>query len=151
MQHVSLVRLYVLRAMYAVLAIGEGSAQAPLFLHHAHWTATSGAAHSFLAALALFSIVGIRYPLQMLPLLVYEILWKAIWLLGFALPLWLSHQVDDDTRRAFFEIAPIVVIIPFIPWRYVWNNYVKEPGDPWRRGAMAETRVTPTEISAPSE
>jgi hypothetical protein len=50
---VSLWRLYVLRALYALLAAGEGSIQLSAFLHHAHWTLNSGVAHSFLLALAL--------------------------------------------------------------------------------------------------
>jgi hypothetical protein len=129
--NVSLFRLYLLRVLYAVLALAEGSIQLPLFLHHAPWTLNSGVAHSFLLALALLSIVGIRYPLQMLPLLVYELLWKTIWLLGIALPLWLTNQFDADTRQSFFEIAPIIVLIPIIPWRYVFAHYVKKAGDRW--------------------
>ena len=138
MIQVSLLRLYVLRAVYALIAVAQGSIQLPLFFHHAHWTVMSGAAHSFLAALAVLSFVGIRYPLQMLPLLVYELLWKSIWLLGIALPLWLTDQFDAETRSAFFEIAPIVVLIPIIPWRYVWEKFARERGDPWRSGSMAE-------------
>ena len=129
---VALWRLYALRAFYALIAVGQGSIQLPLFFNHPHWTLMSGVAHSFLAALALLSIVGIRYPLQMLPLLIYELLWKVIWLLGIALPLWLGNQLDADTRQSFFEIAPIVVLIPFLPWGYVIANYVKKPGDRWR-------------------
>ena len=131
--NVTLFRLYLLRACYALLALAEGSIQLRLFLHHGHWTQATGVAHCFLLALAILSIVGARYPLQMLPLLVYEILWKLIWLAGIALPLWLASQVDSDTRKAFFEIAPIVVIIPVIPWRYVFQNYILKPGDPWTR------------------
>jgi hypothetical protein len=129
---VPLWRLYLLRAFYAVLAIGQGSIQVPAFLNHPHWTATSAAAHSFLLALALLSVVGIRYPLGMLPLLVYEILWKMIWLIGFALPLWLANQFDADTYKSFTEIAPIVIIIPLLPWGYIFSNYLRKPGDRWR-------------------
>jgi len=129
---VPLWRLYVLRALYAILAAGQGSIQLKAFLHHPHWTPTSGAAHSFLLALALLSIVGIRYPLGMLPLLVYELLWKMIWLCGFALPLWVAHQVDADTRQSFFEIAPVIILVPLLPWGYIFSNYLKRPGDRWR-------------------
>jgi len=129
--NVSLVRLYLLRVLYAVLAASEGFIQLRLFLHHDHWSQASGVAHCFLLALAILSIVGVRYPLQMLPLLVYELLWKTIWLVGIALPLWLANQVDADTRKAFFEIAPVYVLIPFIPWRYVFQNYIAKPGDRW--------------------
>ncbi|HEY1710539.1 MAG TPA: hypothetical protein VGG10_19875 [Rhizomicrobium sp.] len=129
---VPLWRLYVLRACYAILAVGEGSEQVQAFLHHPHWTPGSGMAHSFLLALALFSIVGIRYPLAMLPLLVYEILWKMVWLCGVALPLWLANQFDAATRQSFFEIAPVVILIPILPSGYIIANYLKKPGDRWR-------------------
>jgi hypothetical protein len=85
-EDVPLWRLYVLRACYAILAIGLGSSQMSAFLHHAHWTQNTAAAHSFLLALATLSVVGVRHPLRMLPLLVYELLWKMIWLVGVALP-----------------------------------------------------------------
>jgi len=132
---VSLFHLYVLRVFYAVLAFAQGAIQLPLFLHHGHWTLNTGVAHSFLLALAMLSLVGIRYPLKMLPLLIYELLWKSVWLLGIALPLWLANQFDADTRQSFFEIAPVVVLIPFIPWRYVFRKYIAEPGDRWSTGA----------------
>lgn len=114
------------------MAAAEGSIQLQAFLHHAHWTLNSGVAHSFLLALALLSIVGIRYPLRMLPLLVYELLWKAIWLCGVALPLWAADQVDADTRHAFFEIAPVIILVPLLPWRYILSSYLKKPADRWR-------------------
>ena len=129
---VSLWRLYVLRALYAGLAAAEASIQLSAFLHHAHWTQTSGVAHSFLLALALLSIVGIRYPLGMLPLLVYELLWKMVWLCGIALPLCAADQVDADTRKSFFEIAPVIILFPLLPWRYIFSNYLKKSADRWR-------------------
>ena len=132
MNEIPLFRLYLLRAIYALIAVGQGSIQLPLFLHHGHWTLMSGVAHSFLLALAILSTVGVRYPLQMLPLLVFELLWKLLWLFGIALPLWLANQFDADTRESFFEIAPIVIIIPIIPWRYVFAHFVSAPGDRWK-------------------
>jgi|SRR3954452_6147032 hypothetical protein len=129
---VPLWQLYGLRVLFALIAVAQGALQLPLFFNHPHWTVMSGAAHSFLLALSLLSFVGIRYPLQMLPLMIYELLWKMIWLLGIWLPLWLAGQVDADTRQSFFEIAPIVVVIPFIPWGYVFAKFVKAPGDRWK-------------------
>jgi hypothetical protein len=124
MNEVSQVHLYVLRFFYAVLGIWQTIIQAPLFFHHEHWTQTSAVVHSFFLALALLSLIGIRSPLQMLPLLIYEILWKMIWLLGVALPLWLANQLDADTLKALPQIAPVVILIPFIPWRYFFAKYL---------------------------
>jgi len=55
-----------------------------------------------------------------------------IWLFAIALPLWLANQFDADTRESFFEIAPIIVIIPIIPWRHVFAHFVRAPGARWR-------------------
>src|SRR5690349_9962900 len=83
---VSLWRLYVLRALYAIMAAAMGSIPLSTFRHHAHWMQASAVAHSFFLALGLLSIVGIRYPLGVLPMLVFELHWKMIWLCGVALP-----------------------------------------------------------------
>ena len=139
MTEVSMVRLYILRAMYAVLGLAEGFIQFPLFFHHPHWTLTSSVVHSFFAALAALSLVGIVYPLRMLPVLVYELSWKSIWLTGIALPLWLGNQFDPDTRRMFYQSVGVVILIPIIPWRYLFRG----PADPWRLG--------PKTIPAPAE
>jgi len=127
---VSMVRLYILRAMYAVMGFALGYQQFPQFFHHPQWALTSGVVHSFFAALAALSLVGIFYPLRMLAVLVYELLWKSIWLLGVALPLWLGNQFDPDTRRMFYESIGVVILIPIIPWRYLFRR----PADPWRFG-----------------
>ncbi|KAB2879379.1 hypothetical protein F9K33_09700 [bacterium] len=91
-----------------------------------------GVGSSLLFAMALLAALGIRYPLQMLPLLFFELVWKTIWLTGVALPLWLGDQLSAETAASAKECL-MVVIIPFvIPWRYVIANYVKRPGDRWR-------------------
>jgi len=61
-----------------------------------------------------------------------KLAWKTIWLLFFALPLWTAHQVDPDTWETIKACALVWVIFPFtIPWRYVFETYVKAPGDRW--------------------
>ena len=95
-------------------------------------TLASGVVHSFLAGLAALALLGIFYPLRMLPLLLHELLWKSIWLLGIALPLWLSNQFDADTRQTFYECIGVVILIPIIPWRYLFRG-----PDPWHRTSAA--------------
>jgi hypothetical protein len=123
-----MLRLYILRAMYAVMGFAVGYQQFPLFFHHPRWALATSAVHCFLAALAALSLVGIFYPLRMLTVLIYELAWKSFWLLGIALPLWLANQVDADTRKMFYESIGVVILIPIIPWRYFFRG---RP-DPWR-------------------
>ncbi|HLY06168.1 MAG TPA: hypothetical protein VKR31_10500 [Rhizomicrobium sp.] len=128
---VSLVRLYVLRAAYLVLVVGLGLSLVPTLITH---DATArGVIPSLLGALWLLAFLGLRYPLQMLPLLLFELAWKTIWTLDFGLPQWFAGQRAPAFVNDFFSIAPAVVVVPIlIPWGYVWRHYVLAPGARWR-------------------
>ena len=127
----SLFRLYVLRAIYLLIAVGEGSQIIPaLFVHE---PTARGVIPALLSALCLLCLLGLRYPRQMLPLLLFETAWKLIWMLSFGLPQWSSGQQPPTFAEDFFNIGFGVIIMPFvIPWGYVWRNYVKAAGDRWR-------------------
>ena len=102
-------------------------------LRHSHWGVMHSVANSMLAALTLCTALGVRYPLQMLPVLLFELAWKSIWLLMIALPLALSHQLSAEAMSTVRDCIPGVVLCPLvIPWRYFWKHYVREPGDRWR-------------------
>jgi hypothetical protein len=50
----------------------------------------------WLAAISLLALLGIRYPLKMLPLLFFEFLWKAVWVLGWGLPPLFAQQLSPE-------------------------------------------------------
>src|SRR6202035_2908610 len=82
MHEVSLIRLYTLRICYLILAVGLGLYMWPSVLHHtADLAITHGIQLSLLAGLGLTAVLGLRYPVQMLPLLLFELIWKTIYLL----------------------------------------------------------------------
>ena len=56
-----------------------------------------GVVTCMLVALSLLAFLGLRYPLQMLPILLFEIAWKVIWTAVVVLPLWTAHQLDPAT------------------------------------------------------
>ncbi len=134
---VSLVHLYLLRFGYLLLAVVLGSTIWPAVLQHVPWPLSLspwfGIADSELAALSLLSVFGIRYPLKMLPLLIFETTWKSIWLLCVALPMWASHTPIGDDVTQTIQACLMAVIFPFlIPWRYVLSTYALQTGDRWR-------------------
>jgi hypothetical protein len=91
---------------------------------------------SVLGATALLAVLGIRYPLKMLPLLFFEFVWKTIWILLFGLPLLLSGGLDPNVSFGGTEtlIACLVgvVLVPLaMPWGYVLEQYFKAPGARW--------------------
>ncbi|MCA1748766.1 MAG: hypothetical protein LC634_04295 [Sphingomonadales bacterium] len=78
----------------------------------------------------------------MLPLLLVELTWKAIWLGAFALPRWLDGTLDEGMLASIFETSLGAILLLVIPWRYLWANYVIRPGDPWRlRPARSEAEA----------
>jgi hypothetical protein len=133
-RQISLLRLYLLRAMYALIAVGQGLQTWSAIVHHTRpWDFWHGVSMSFLGALTALCLLGVRYPVRMLPLLLYELAWKLLWVLIAWLPLWLTHRVDSDTADSFFAIFFGVVLVPLVlPWKYVWEKYVTAPGDRWK-------------------
>jgi len=78
------------------------------------------------------SLLGLRYPLQMIPLLLFELLWKVIWVTASAVPMWLGPGLDEYASESLFACLMGVVLVPIaIPWGYVLQHYVRSPGDPW--------------------
>ncbi len=128
---IALWRLYLLRAGYLLIAIVMGMQQIPAFQHHKPWELMQGVVHAMLLALVLLSIVGLRYPLKMLPLLFWEVTWKTTWLLAVAWPAWQHHTMDADTWDTTFACLVSVIFLFVIPWDYVWRNFLAGRGDRW--------------------
>ena len=143
MSEVSTFRLYILRAMYVFTVVGLAIEKLPALLHPASLSPGDSVILTMLGAVALLAVVGIRYPIKMLPLLFFEVVWKSIWMLLFGLPRTLSGGLDPSVSFGGTEtlIACLVgiVLVPLaVPWGYVFHHYVKAFGDPWRK------RVTPS-------
>lgn len=84
-----------------------------------------------LAALAVLCLLGLRYPLAFLPLILFETLWKLIWLALIAVPA-MQNGRWDVVSSTVYECIGVVVVFAILPWRYVWTQYVTAPGDRWR-------------------
>jgi len=128
---VSLFRLYLLRAAYLLIVVGLGGMIVPQILSHSF--ADRGIIAALLGGVWLLALLGLRYPLQMLPLLLFEFAWKLIWVLAYGLPLWAAGRLTPVTADDLFNTLFGVVLMPLvIPWPYVWRRYVRQPGDRWR-------------------
>lgn len=134
MPEVSTFRLYLLRAMYLFIAAGLAVYEWPGILQPPeNLSLTHGVVSSVLGAVSLLAVLGIRYPLKMLPLLFFELLWKSMWVLVFWLRLW-SGQPDPNTGQTLFACLMGIVLVPLVtPWGYVVNQYLKAPADRWRK------------------
>jgi hypothetical protein len=61
------------------------------------------------------------------------VLWKAIWVLTSALPMWLGPGLDRYASDTLFACLIGVVLVPIaVPWRHVIHRYVMASSEPWR-------------------
>ena len=134
MSEVSTFRLYLLRATYLLHTVGLGLMLWPRLIHHTSaWALKHGDVFGLLAGVQVLAILGIRYPLKMLPLLFFELTWKSIWLTTIALPLWHANQIDPGTAESIKACGMGVIICAVaIPWPYVLTKFAREPGDRWK-------------------
>ena len=82
--------------------------------------------------------------MQMLPLLLFEIAGKMAWLLIVALPHWLRGEWNRELGSMTFAVGLIFVLIPLVPWAYVFECYVKRPGERWRALNPAASSASPS-------
>ena len=134
MNEVSTFRLYLLRAAYLLIAAGLGLMVWPKLVNHtAVWALKKGDTFGLLSGVQVLAMIGIRYPLKMLPLLFFELIWKSLWLLTIALPLWRTDQIDPGTAESIKAcVLGVVVSLIAIPWPYTVANFVRAPGDRWK-------------------
>jgi hypothetical protein len=140
---ISLPRLYALRLAFLILGGGLVLVKWPTLISHSStWPLWEGVSSSLLGALALMALLGLRYPLQMLPFLLFELAWKIIWGSLVFLPMWQSGQVSEAMATVGVNCLVVLLLIPLIPWDYAFANYVRTPGAPWTRKKPTPT-LTP--------
>lgn len=127
-------RLNLLRAFYLLVTVGLAVNFGPLMLQHSDlWAQRKGETAALLSGLAIVCLWGLRYPLQMLPLLLFELVWKAVWLLAIALPLWLGGAMTPGVEGTAVACLAGIVLTPLVlPWRYIAHHYAAKPAQRWR-------------------
>src|ERR1043165_665056 len=129
---VSLARLYQLRAVYLFFAVDGFLVTLPLLLAH-----SPGERALFLGVkggLWVMGLIGLRYPLGMLPVLLFELWWKMVWLAFIGLPQYFTGTGSPRLNEDLFAAGLLPLLLPpfLLPWGYVWRHFVKAPAERWR-------------------
>ena len=133
MADVSLLRLYLLRAMYLIVVVGLGLVIWPgIIMHSGKWDLMKSVTQCMLGAFSIMCLIGLRYPLLMIPALLWELVWKTMWLLIVALPSWQSGQMDERMMGTVTDCIPVILIVFIMPWKYVYQHYVLKAADRFR-------------------
>jgi hypothetical protein len=128
MIRLSPLRIALLRGCYLLMFVGLGLTVWPGILTVGReWALARGVVNAMLAAMGLLAVLGLRHPLRMLPLLLFETAWKLLWLLWLlrvVLPLWLADRLDAATTATAIECLGVVLFLVALPWRFIWRRYV---------------------------
>ena len=126
-------RLNVMRFGYAFMGVGLAIVKWPLLIQDApSLPVMEGVVTCLLTAMSLLAFLGLRYPIRMLPILLFEVAWKVIWIATVAIPHLIADDMNAATRDVLFSCSFVVIIIAVIPWGYAWRRYARTPADPWR-------------------
>jgi hypothetical protein len=125
-------RLNVMRVGYLVMGGGLAITKWPALADHAGWELKEGTVVTMLVAMSVLALLGLRYPQRMLPILMFEVGWKLIWLGLVAFPLWSDGDLTGATREQAAKILWVVIIIAVVPWRHVVSQFVIARGERWR-------------------
>jgi hypothetical protein len=126
-------RLNVMRIGYAFMGVGLAIVRWPLLIQDApSLPPMDGVVTCLLTAMSLLAFLGLRYPAQLLPILLFEVAWKVLWIAAIAIPHLVAGDMNAETRGVLFNCSFVVVIIAVIPWGYAWRRYARTPGDAWR-------------------
>ena len=126
-------RLQLMRIGYLVMGLGLAVVKWPVVIgYDQSMPLDEGVVAVLLTAMSLLAFLGLRYPVRLLPILLFESLWKLIWLSVVALPAVAAGHVDQAMSETIFSCSLVVIILAVIPWRYVWQQFVTATGDRWR-------------------
>lgn len=128
----SLTRLHLMRAGYLLMGVGLVVVKWPLLPGADALPLYEGVTLCLLTAMSVLAFLGLRHPVKLLPVLLFEVIWKLLWLSLVALPKAAVGDLDAATTEVLVNCSLIVFIIAVTPWRYVWRQYVTRAGERWR-------------------
>ena len=120
------IKIYVLKFFFALMFFMAGrDAWTELLQHEGKWQPEIAVAWCSISAYTALSGIGIFHTLRMLPIMLFMFLYKGLWLLLVAYPLWSNGELAGSEYEDW-AFAFIIVIIPFLftPWGYVFNYYI---------------------------
>lgn len=126
---VSRINIYLLRALFGLMAVFLGAESWTYIAEFSGaWDPAAAAAWCMWAGFSLLALIGVVNPLKMLPLIMLEILYKALWLTIVAYPLWSNNELaGSPAEQMASDFSWVVLAMLAMPWRYAYRSYIKRP------------------------
>jgi hypothetical protein len=123
------VNVLLLRVLYFLMAAFVATdAWATIVQHRGPWDHVRAVAWCVWAAYPTLAVLGLLHPPRMLPIMVFMIFYKTLWLLVVAYPLWRAGTLAGSPAEGMARVfvwAPLLAAA--VPWAYVWRTYVLPP------------------------
>ena len=120
------IHMHLLRVVYALMLLGMGpTAWSALLQHGGSLEPMRAVAFCVWAAYGSLSLFGLLHPLRMLPIVVFMIFYKTLWLCVVAYPLWHAGRLAGSAAEELtwlFIAAPALALA--VPWGYVLRHFV---------------------------
>ncbi len=120
------INIYLLRLLFFLTFLFVGTTSWNyIFTFEGTWDHVKAVAFCVWAAYSTLSVLGLLHPLKMLPLVLFQIFYKVLWLLVVAYPLWSTNQLAGSPAEEMtytFLWVPLAIIA--VPWQYAFKNYI---------------------------
>ncbi len=120
------VHIYALRTLFLLMFLFVGyDSWSYILTHEGKWDPFKAVAWCMFASYSLLSGIGVIRPLKMLPIALFMIVYKTLWLGAVAYPLWSSNQLAGSPAEGLamvFLWVPVAMLA--VPWGYVVRHYI---------------------------
>jgi hypothetical protein len=123
------INIYLLRLLFLLVVVFVGSdSWSGILKHHGPWDHVRAAALCMWAAYSFLSIFALINPLKWLPIVMFEIFYKIIWLVIVAYPLWSTNRLKGSPAEEMtYAFAWVILPIVAMPWGYAFRTYIWPP------------------------
>lgn len=120
------INILLLRIIYFLMCtMMARTAWSTLLDHQGAWEPYRAMAACVWAAYGTLSLLGLLHPLRMLPVVLFMIFYKSLWLAVVAYPLWRDGTLAGSSAEELtylFLAAPVFALC--VPWGYVLRHFV---------------------------
>lgn len=120
------INIYVMRLFFALMAIYIVPwSWGHIITHKGPWEPVNAVAWCTWAAYSTLAVLGIIHTLRMLPIMLFMLIYKGLWLIVVAYPLWSANQLkgspaEELTNMFMWVILPVI----FFPYKYAFKKYI---------------------------
>ncbi|WP_299626682.1 hypothetical protein [uncultured Tenacibaculum sp.] len=120
------IQIYILKLFFLLMFVfAAKDAWTELITHKGDWNPEIAVAWCSIAAYTTLSGLGIFNTLKMLPIMLFMIFYKGLWLFFVAYPLWKNGTLVNSEAQDWTQIFILIIVpITVMPWKYVFKTFV---------------------------